>query len=129
MKTHKLIGAVPTRWGSTYAMVEQILEQQQAIAAVLAEDHKNWHKMPAESEFSTMEAVVAVLKALSVLTDGFSGEEVTASALRSVSKHITDTHLQLSDEDTALVSGMKEQIKTNLLGRYGSAAISQLATG
>ena len=128
LKTHKLIGAVPTRWGSTYAMVERILEQQ-AIAAVLAEDHKNWHKMPTESEFSTMEAVVAVLKRLSVLTDGFSGEEVTASALRPVSKHITDTHLQLADDDTALVSGMKEQIKTNLLGRYGSAAISQLATG
>ena len=104
-------------------MVERILEQQQAIAAVLAEDHKNWHKMPTESEFSTMEAVVAVLKPLSILTDGFSGEEVTASALRPVLKHITDTHLQLSDEDTTLVSGMKEQIKT---GRYGSAAISQL---
>ena len=38
MKNHKLIGAVSTRWGSTYEMIERILEQQQAIAAVLAED-------------------------------------------------------------------------------------------
>ena len=31
---HKLISAVKTRWGSTYCMVERILEQQQAISAV-----------------------------------------------------------------------------------------------
>ena len=124
LKTHKLIGAVPTRWGSTYAMDERILKQQQAIATVLAEDCKNWHNMPTESEFSTLEAVVAVLKPLSVLTDGFSGEEVTASTPRPILKHITDTHLQSSDEDAAFVSGMKEQIKIDLLGRYGSAAIS-----
>ena len=43
LKNHKLIGAVLTRWGSTYEMIERILEQQQAIAAVLAEDCKYWH--------------------------------------------------------------------------------------
>ena len=68
-------------------MIERILEQQQAIAAVLAEDCKYWHKMPTESEFSTLEAVAAVLKPLSILTD-FSGDEVTASALRPILKHM-----------------------------------------
>ena len=27
-------------------MIDWILEQQQAISAVLANDHKNWHHMP-----------------------------------------------------------------------------------
>ena len=52
MKEHKLISAVKTRWGSTYSMVERILEQQQAISAVLAEDQKFWHLMPSDAHIS-----------------------------------------------------------------------------
>ena len=126
LKNHKLIGAVSTRWGSTYEMIERILEQQQAIAAVLAEDRKYWHKMPTESEFSTLEAVAAVLKPLSVLTDALSGDEVTASALRPLLKHIVGTHLVQNDEDSVFVSEMKERIKCNLESRYKSACASQL---
>ena len=65
LKKPKLLNAVSTCWGSTYEMIERILEQQQAIAAVLAADSKYWHKMPTENEFSTLEAVAAVLKSLS----------------------------------------------------------------
>ena len=39
-----------TRWGSTYDMVSRIVEQQQANSAVLAEDQKNWYRMPSDSE-------------------------------------------------------------------------------
>lgn len=42
---HKMIGDVVTRWGSTYSMISRIIEQQQAISAVLAEDRKNWSLM------------------------------------------------------------------------------------
>ena len=48
---------VETRWGSTYQMIERILEQQQAICSVLVEDRKNWHKMPSDQEFSCPEAI------------------------------------------------------------------------
>ena len=126
LKNHKLIGAVSTRWGSTYEMIERILEQQQAIAAVLAEDRKYRHKMPTESEFTTLEAVAAVLKPLSILTDAFSGDEVTASALRPILKHIMGTHLLISDEDSVFVSEMKGRINRNLDTRYESACVSQL---
>ena len=37
---HKIVGDVVTRWGSTYDMITRILEQQQAISSVLAEDRK-----------------------------------------------------------------------------------------
>ena len=62
------------RWGSTYSMVSRIVEQQQAICAVLVEDRMDWHRMPSENEFSTLESLVEVLKPLSVFTDAFSGE-------------------------------------------------------
>lgn len=41
---HNLTGDVVTRWGSTFDMISRILEQQQALSAVLAEDRKNWHR-------------------------------------------------------------------------------------
>ena len=86
---HKLISDVATRWGSTFEMVSRIIEQQQAISAVLAEDRKNWHKMPTNSELSVLESVVDVLKPLSYLTDALSGEkQVTASAVIPVLKHV-----------------------------------------
>ena len=34
----------------TYEMVPQIVEQQQAIRAVLAEDRKNWYRLPTDAE-------------------------------------------------------------------------------
>jgi hypothetical protein len=53
---HK-ISDVVTRWGSTFEMVARIVELQQAISAVVAEDGKNWHRMPTDAEFSTLEVV------------------------------------------------------------------------
>ena len=61
MPMHKLITDVSTHWGSTYMMVSRIVEQQQAICAVLAEDRKHRYKMPTDNEFSTLEAIVKVL--------------------------------------------------------------------
>ena len=85
---HKLISDVVTRWGSTYQMIERILEQQKAISAVLAEDRKNWHHMPTDQEFSVLETVAAVLKPLSIFTDALSGEKhLTISAVRPLLKH------------------------------------------
>ena len=36
-------------------MIDRILEQQQVISAVLANDHKNWHHMPTDQEVSVLE--------------------------------------------------------------------------
>ena len=73
-----------------------------------------------------MAPTVAVLKPLFILTDALSGEEVTASALRPILKHIMGTHLLTCDEDSVLVSDIKERIKCNLETRYESACVSQL---
>ena len=79
---HKLKNDVSTRWGSAYEMVNRVIEQQQAISAVLAEDRKHWHTMPSDEELNVLETVVEVLRHVYYLTDVLSGEtEVTASAL------------------------------------------------
>ena len=66
---HKLIGAVSTRWNSTYNMVKRILEQQQALSAVLLEDRKSWCLMLSDADVTVLEKLVELLKHLSYLTD------------------------------------------------------------
>ena len=94
-------------------MVARIIEQQQAICAVLAEDRKNWHRMPSDPDISVLETVYMVLKPLSTLTDALSGEkQVTISAIRPVLKHVQDL-LTITTADRALATQMKTAISTD----------------
>ena len=123
---HKFIVSVATRWGSTYDMVARIIEQQQAICAVLAEDHKNWHRMPSDTDISVLETVYMVLKPLSTLTDALSGEkQVTISAIRPVLKHVQDS-LTITTADRALATQMKTAISTDLQQRNNSPELGHL---
>ena len=116
---HKLITDVSTRWGSTYMMVARIVEQQQAICAVLAEDRKHRYKMPTDTEFSTLEAVVKVFEPLSYFTDALSGEKhVTASAIRPLLKHIHEKILLVSSNDCTITKEMKMVMSNDLKSRY-----------
>lgn len=111
---HKLLSDVSTRWGSTYAMMERILEQQQAICAVLSNDRKNWSKIPNDAEFTNLETAVAVLGPLSIFTDALSGEKwVNVSAVRPLLKHILNTLLSPFDDEIALAKEMKLAISTD----------------
>ena len=83
------MGDVVTRWGSIFDMISRILEQQQALSAVLAEDKKNWHRMINDTDLSVLETVSDILKPLSYLTDALACEkEITASAVYPVLKHV-----------------------------------------
>lgn len=118
---------VATRWGSTYKMIERILEQQQAICAVLAEDRKNWYRMPSDQEISCLEAVVTVLKPLSNFTDALSGEScITISAVRPLLQHITDGILAETTSDCLIVKEMKEIIANDIKARYSDCGIAAI---
>ena len=63
-------------------MVDCVIEQQQAISAMLTEDKRHWHTIPSDEELNVLETVVEVLKHVYYLTDALLGEtDVTASAL------------------------------------------------
>ena len=57
-------------------MIARILEQQQAICGVLAEDRGHWHCMPSPHDFTVLEAVSSVFQPLQVFTDALSGEKM-----------------------------------------------------
>ena len=108
-------------------MIARILEQQQAICAVLAEDRKNWHRMPSDHEFTILEAMSSVLKPLSTFTDALSGEKVvTVSAVRPLLKHILEELLAISADDCSLVKEMKETISDDLSAGYLNNEMSEL---
>lgn len=125
--SNKLITDVSTRWESTYAMMERVLEQQQAICAVLSNDRKNWSKMPSDAEFTNIETTVAILGPLSIFTDALPGEKwVNISAVRPLLNHILDTLLNLSDDDIPLAKEMKLAISTDLRQRHSEPDTSAL---
>ena len=72
MPQHKLINDVPTRWNSSYDMVQRFLEQQAAIEAVLLtkdvkKNAKNVHFL-SENDTSAAESVIKVLGPIKTIT-------------------------------------------------------------
>ena len=105
-------------------MLERIIEQQQAISTVLAEDRKNWHRMSTDNEWPTLENVVEVLKPLAYLTDALSGEkQVTVSAILLVMRHV-ESKLNVTATDNQPVTGMKQVIWSDLKARYADPLVS-----
>lgn len=108
-------------------MIDRILEQQQAICSVLAEDRKNWHKMPTDQQCSCLESISAVLKPLSTFTDALSGENhVTISCVLPLIKHITENLLSPNPTDTPIARDMKATILQDLKSRYSVGSMTAL---
>ncbi len=132
IKQHKLMGDVPTHWGSTYVMVDRILEQQEAISATLAGERKYWNKMPTDTEFTTLKTFVDVLKPLHVLTDALAGvKQVTASALIPILKHAKDNLSPGSGDNSkdSLSPGSGDSSKDSLSPGSGDSSKDSLSPG
>lgn len=113
---HKRIYDEPTRWGSTYDMVERFCEQ--AISAVPADDRKKWHLMPRDSHMTTLETVRDVLAPLSEFTDAQSGDkEATLSSVLPLRRKIRAC-LEDEEGDSPLTREMKHNRKEDFENRY-----------
>ena len=100
-----------------------VIEQQQAISAVLVEDRKHWHIMPSDEELNVLETVVEVLKHVYYLTNALSGEtDVTASGLRCILMHVK-SKLSPCNSDNHVASSMKQAMINNLEDRYSSPKV------
>ena len=107
-----------TFWGSTYSMSSNIIEQ--AISAVLASDHKNWHKMPSDAVVM-LEYMCAVSEPLSFFTDALTGEKhVTVSAVHPLLDHIPTSIVPASPDDFTVVKQKKKIIREDLTGCYSA---------
>jgi hypothetical protein len=98
----------PTRWVSTYDMIDRFLEQQSAFCAVLADDRRSWSLMSADADITNYETLTSVLDPLSEFTDAVNGEkQVTISCVQPVLWKIFEP-LTLKETDSALADEVKQ---------------------
>ncbi|XP_059379463.1 E3 SUMO-protein ligase ZBED1-like [Carassius carassius] len=117
---HSLITDCATRWGSKQQMVERMLEQEQAIKRVFAQD-KSRRPLPQLTwqDISVLESVNNALKPVVDFTDILSGENyVTVSSLLPMLAHLEGV-LEESGDDSKLTADLKRVILEQMEGRYG----------
>ena len=118
---HKLIQDCATRWGSTLAMLERLMEQQAAIAAVLM-DGKVRHLMPEGEEWTIIEQLVEILTPFQQATEAMGAEKYpTLSMVKPLLYKLSEVTLKVNDSDTATVKQVKAAIKNDLAERYRTA--------
>ncbi|KAJ7991223.1 hypothetical protein DPEC_G00295100 [Dallia pectoralis] len=108
-------------------MVERMLEQQQAIKRVFAQD-KSRRPLPQLTwqDISVLESVNNALKPVADLTDILSGEHyVTVSSLLPMLTHLEGV-LEESDDDSRLTAELKRVNLEQMEGRYGDDAIQRM---
>jgi len=92
-------------------MTSRIIEQQQAISAVLAEDHKNWNKLLTDKEFWVIKASSIVFEPFTYLTNAHYAEKiVTVSTIHPVMKHKTEVLTMVKETDSRLT---KQKIRND----------------
>ena len=127
LPTHKLKADVVTCWGSSYEMVERLLEQMEAVRVVLASDRKSSHLIPTWQDCDVLDSISAALKPLKETTDALSGEKcVTVSAVKPLLNYITTDILVDKEGNSELTKEIKERVKVDLEIRYSNPELSQL---
>ena len=122
-----LKGSALTRWGSKCDMIVRILEQQDTIWAVLAQDRKTSHLVPSWQDIDVLQSVVAAIKPFQNITDLLSGEKrVTCSAIKPMIQLIQETMVNHQDDDTSLTCEIKDCINSDLEHRYAGTEVSML---
>ena len=76
LPTHTLKADVVTHWGSSYEMVERLIEQMEAVTFVSASDRTASHLIPTWQDYDGLDSISAALKPLKEMTDALSGENV-----------------------------------------------------
>ena len=112
---HCLIQDVPTRWNSSYYMLERLVEQKKAITAANTECQP-----PAElraQQWTLAEKVVQVLKIFEEATREVSGNYSSAAVIIPIINTLKQA-LVIDDNDTGIMA-MKRGMCSSLEGRYG----------
>ena len=107
-------------------MINRILEQQQPICATLIEIRKP-ELMPTDTEISTMEDFVDVMKPIVEITEKIGGErQVTVSAVRPLVHKLLTNYLDITAEDSCVKKEIKKTVKLDLESHYQDTQVGEL---
>ena len=117
---------VVTRWNSTFYLVSRILEQQQPLCATLIEICKP-ELMPTDTEISTMEAFIDVMKPIVEITEKIGDKkQVTLSAVKPLIYKLLTNYLRVTPEDSRVKKEIKKAVKMDLENRYQDPQVEEV---
>ncbi|MBN3282620.1 ZBED1 protein, partial [Polyodon spathula] len=124
---HQLITETPTHWGSRQEMIQRVLEQEKAIAQVLAADRKTRHLVLSWQDTDVLQSLTKSLSPLMAFTDVLSGENyVSVSYVKPVLHLLNNNILAVEEDDTQLAKSIKEKILSYLNLKYSSTDTQDL---
>ena len=120
---HRLIQDEPTRWNSTFYMLQRLMEQKMALGAYASE-----YTIPqlTPRQIDIANKVIKVMTIIEEVTRSISADAATVSVIipfvRIVSKSLSQ-----SDDDTG-VRTMKNEMKSSLMRRFADVEDNQYLT-
>ena len=114
--TLELVQSCPTRWGSTYLMLERIKKLQQSLCAVLLDKPREVRSLlPGGDEWNIIEEVLEVLKPFHRATTTMSASShPTVSMLSPLLYKLKFLVLKVSEEDSQTTKQLKQAILLDL---------------
>lgn len=123
---HRLIQECITRWGSTLHMIERLMEQQAAIAAVLMEGNMR-HLIPESSEWTLIEQLVDILLPFQQATEAMSGVKYpTVSTVTPLLYKLLHKTLLITETDSGVIKEVKIAINRDLKERFQSSEVQKI---
>ena len=117
---HTLVQQCETRWSSTFAMLERVVEQQQALCAVLldSQDRVVRSLLPYGAEWSVIEELMAILKPFALASTVLSGSSYGTISIVSPLIHKFCSNLDRKEDDGENLKQIKVAIQSDLKERY-----------
>lgn len=114
LPNHNLIQDVPTRWNSTFYLLERLIEQKRAIAVISLED-KSLVNLSA-AQWSLAEKVVSILSPFEELTRSISAKNSLLSqvipSVHALRSFLTSDHIQSTNQfRTSLIDQIDTRFK------------------
>lgn len=123
---HKRIHDVPTRWNSSYDMVERYLEQQAAVYSALTEKTLKKHKdinTLSDQDVRMAEVVIEVLKPLKNVTPLICTETTPSVSMILPLKTMLLKAMGENEGDRPTAKEVKAAIRGSLKDRYTDAVL------
>ena len=117
---HALVQQCETRWSSAFAMLERVVEQQQALCAVLldSQDRVIRSLLPDGAEWTVIEELLSILKPFAIATTVLSGSSYATISIVSPLIYKFCSSLDGKEGDSENSKQIKVAIQSDLKERY-----------